>query len=122
MSRWFRVYDDLVDDPKVQRLSAELFRARFLAAAKGEQNEFADFVRRPKTFRLPANEWAEIRSRIFERDDYTCRYCGERGGKLECDHVIPHSRGGPDTDDNLVTACFKCNRSKKDKTPEEWVQ
>ncbi|MFZ4539843.1 HNH endonuclease, partial [Propionivibrio sp.] len=64
--------------------------------------------------------WKEIRSRIFNRDDYTCRYCGERGKKLECDHVIPVSRGGVHTDDNLVTACFACNRSKRDKLVEEW--
>lgn len=64
--------------------------------------------------------WAEIRERIFARDDYTCGYCSTRGGRLECDHIIPHSRGGSDDDDNLVTACLPCNRSKRDRTPEEW--
>ena len=73
------------------------------------------FSSRPK-----ANIWRVIRSRIFERDDYTCKYCGERGKKLECDHVVPVSRGGSHTDDNLVTACFKCNRSKRDKLIHEW--
>lgn len=64
--------------------------------------------------------WSVIRSRIFKRDDYTCQYCGERGKKLECDHVVPVSRGGAHSDDNLVTACFSCNRSKRDKLVSEW--
>ena len=66
------------------------------------------------------HEWRVIRERIFARDDYTCRYCGARGGRLECDHVHPVSRGGSHEDDNLVTACFSCNRSKRDKLVSEW--
>jgi len=64
--------------------------------------------------------WREIRERIFARDDYTCQYCGERGKKLECDHIHPVSKGGSNQDDNLATACFACNRSKRDKTLNEW--
>lgn len=64
--------------------------------------------------------WKAIRGRIFKRDDYTCQYCGERGKKLECDHVIPVARGGLHDDGNLVTACFACNRSKRDKLISEW--
>lgn len=64
--------------------------------------------------------WAAIRDRIFQRDSYTCRYCGARGGRLECDHVVPVSRGGSHDDSNLVTACESCNRSKRDRLPSEW--
>lgn len=71
--------------------------------------------------RPPAAEWAEIRLSIFERDDYTCTYCGERGGKLECDHIVPVAKGGSHRSDNLTTACFACNRSKRDKPAEEWM-
>lgn len=53
-------------------------------------------------------------------DGYTCQYCGERGKRLECDHVVPVSRGGSNEHENLVTACFACNRSKRAKTVEEW--
>lgn len=73
-----------------------------------------------KIDRPPAHLWSAIRAKIFERDDYTCQYCGNRGGKLECDHVYPVAKGGSHDENNLVTACFKCNRSKKDKTLEEW--
>jgi hypothetical protein len=69
----------------------------------------------------PSSElWRVIRSRIFERDNYTCAYCGDRGVKLECDHVVPVSRGGDHTDENLVCSCFSCNRSKRDKLVNEW--
>ena len=64
--------------------------------------------------------WKAIRNRIFQRDDYTCQYCGERGKKLECDHVVPVASGGHHGDSNLVTACFACNRSKRDKLVSEW--
>lgn len=121
MTLWFRCYSELVDDPKAQRLPAAVFRKRFLAAVKGEKNEFSAFVR-PCSGRPSAWEWDALRRTVYARDDYTCAYCGERGRKLECDHVIPVSRGGSNDLDNLVTACRPCNRSKRDKTPAEWRQ
>lgn len=77
-------------------------------------------VRRPRRLRLGQSDWSILRAEIFARDDYTCRYCGEHGGKLECDHVIPVSRGGSNDPGNLVTSCFACNRSKRNKTVDEW--
>ena len=72
--------------------------------------------------RPPAAEWKEIRERIFARDDYTCQYCDERGGKLQCDHIVPVARGGIHEDDNLITSCEACNMSKHAKvvSVEEW--
>lgn len=67
------------------------------------------------------DEWSRLRVEVFERDNYTCRYCGQRGGTLECDHVVPASRGGVATLENLVTACRPCNREKRNRTPEEWA-
>lgn len=66
--------------------------------------------------------WAEIRTKVFERDDYTCAYCGTRGGNLECDHIVPAKEGGAATLENLATACRQCNRSKGAKPLGEWVQ
>lgn len=70
--------------------------------------------------RPPIDKWKETRLRIFERDRFTCAYCGQRGGALECDHIHPVSRGGSHADDNLVTSCKKCNRSKGCRTVTEW--
>lgn len=55
-----------------------------------------------------------IRFEVFKRDRFTCVYCGKTPPSviLECDHVIPSSKGGEDIMDNLVTACFECNRGK----------
>lgn len=48
-----------------------------------------------------------------------CVYCGKKGRKLTQDHVIPLSRGGNHTMDNIVPACQSCNASKHARTPEE---
>lgn len=58
------------------------------------------------------------RNAIFRRDRYTCQYCGDRN-KISLDHVLPLSRGGKDTWENLVTACFPCNNKKGNRTPDE---
>ena len=58
------------------------------------------------------------RFQLFKRDKFRCYYCGSTPAadevKLHADHVIPRSKGGEDTFDNLVTACSKCNISKSD--------
>lgn len=59
-----------------------------------------------------------LRFDVFKRDGFRCRYCGaaaEDGAVLHADHVIPQSKGGPTTLENLVTACFACNIGKSDK-------
>lgn len=61
---------------------------------------------------------SKIRKKIFERDAYRCRYCGSYLN-LVIDHVIPHIRTQDDSEENLATACRKCNGKKKDRTPEE---
>ena len=61
------------------------------------------------------------RKNIFTRDGYRCMYCGLRkhAGELELEHIIPKSRGGLKTWENIVAACRKCNSRKNDRTPEE---
>lgn len=58
------------------------------------------------------------RNLIYKRDGYTCAYCGAKEN-LTIDHILPSSRGGQDTWENLVTACGKCNTLKGNKTPQE---
>lgn len=71
------------------------------------------YVRRPKL------ELKLSRKGIFLRDNYTCQYCGKKGGELTIDHVIPKRLGGKSVWENLVTACKDCNHKKGDKTLEE---
>lgn len=87
----------------------------------GIEREIADFRFRTENPIRPSPEvWKKLKRRVFERDDFTCVYCGVRGARLECDHIIPVSRGGDHELSNLATSCFKCNRSKAAKTVDEW--
>jgi len=62
---------------------------------------------------------------LFVRDDYTCQYCTRHKSEfrhfefLTRDHVLPKSKGGPNTWENLVTTCSTCNNKKGDRTPPE---
>ena len=58
------------------------------------------------------------RNLIYKRDQYSCGYCGSKQS-LTIDHIIPRSRGGGDTWENLVTSCSRCNTKKGNKTPKE---
>jgi len=53
---------------------------------------------------------------VFNRDHYSCQYCGKETRQLTLDHMIPRCRGGPHTWENLVSACVSCNRRKAGKT------
>lgn len=56
----------------------------------------------------------QLRSRVFQRDNYTCQMCGQTprddGAKLEIGHLTAKCHGGPDREENLITLCRTCNR------------
>jgi 5-methylcytosine-specific restriction endonuclease McrA len=54
---------------------------------------------------------------VLSRDHHRCQYCDKRADTI--DHVLPRSRGGGHTWENLVAACRRCNHRKDDRTPEE---
>jgi len=56
----------------------------------------------------------KIRFEVFKRDGFTCQYCGKHPPEvtLEVDHIHPKSKKGTDDINNLITACFDCNRGK----------
>lgn len=58
------------------------------------------------------------RREVLRRDHHTCQYCGSTK-RLTLDHVIPRSKGGKHSWDNVVTACERCNSKKGDRTPQE---
>ncbi len=64
--------------------------------------------------------WAMLRKAVFERDAFTCSYCGAQDQPLDCDHVLPVSLGGLATMENLTTACASCNRSKGGRLLSDW--
>ncbi len=59
--------------------------------------------------------WSSKRLRILERDSYRCQYCGASADTV--DHLIPRSKGGDESDTNLVACCGMCNSRKGSQTP-----
>lgn len=60
-----------------------------------------------------------LRFQVLQRDAFRCQYCGRStrdGATLHLDHVVPFSKGGPTSEDNLITACERCNLGKSDST------
>ena len=70
------------------------------------------YVRIPHARRVPVS-----RRGVLRRDGGRCAYCARNATTI--DHVLPRSRGGKDTWENLVACCLKCNNSKGDRTPAE---
>jgi 5-methylcytosine-specific restriction endonuclease McrA len=54
---------------------------------------------------------------VLRRDNHRCGYCGKSASTI--DHVLPRSRGGADSWENLVACCLRCNNVKSDRTPQE---
>ncbi len=71
--------------------------------------------------RIPHQTRALSRKNIMMRDRYTCQYCSRvfNAADLTLDHVIPRSRSGETSWDNLVACCHACNNRKGNRTPEE---
>lgn len=67
---------------------------------------------------IPFKRITLTRKNVMRRDRNRCQYCGNRD-KLTIDHVMPRSRGGRDSWENLVTACVPCNNRKGSRTPDE---
>ena len=67
------------------------------------------YVRVPYPVQVPLSRRA-----VFTRDGQTCVYCG--GSATSIDHVVPRSRGGTHTWDNVVAACRRCNHVKADRS------
>ncbi|HYB55822.1 MAG TPA: HNH endonuclease [Alphaproteobacteria bacterium] len=96
-------------------------------------SEYEDFVHSPTmAMRLPsvialkeyiraARRPAFTRFNVFLRDHFTCQYCGTRKPtqELTFDHLVPRSRGGRTTWENVVTACGQCNLLKGNRVPRE---
>lgn len=59
--------------------------------------------------------------RVFKRDGYACRYCGNDDTPLTVDHLVLWEAGGPSTVENLVSACRPCNKARGNTPYEEWL-
>jgi 5-methylcytosine-specific restriction endonuclease McrA len=70
---------------------------------------------------LPRQRVRFSRLNVYARDESTCQYCGKRFARsdLNLDHVVPRSRGGSTSWENVVCSCVACNLRKGGRTPEE---
>ena len=82
-------------------------------------------IRLRQFVRVPFRPLPLTRRNLFQRDGHQCLYCGgggnstTGGSSLSIDHVIPRSRGGPHSWENVTTACLRCNVHKGNRTPRE---
>jgi len=126
---WMIVEDENIVLPNFDRHNGESAKKRSDAARrKSKSRALATSVTKKcdkkKTISRP------LRKYIFERDEEKCVYCGFEknnkqafgeyvGATLSLDHVIPESKGGEASKENLVTSCTVCNQSKSNRTPDE---
>ena len=99
-------------------------KAEILERGQGDLHAETTAITRPLVIRLlayvriprQAHRRKITRRAVFARDDWTCQYCGARTN-LTVDHVIPRSKGGPSSWENIVASCAPCNRRKGDLMP-----
>lgn len=83
------------------------------------QLPFPSIIRLAHYIRVPFKKVILSRKNILRRDGHKCMYCGSTSYSLTVDHIMPKSRGGEDSWENLVSACLKCNNKKGSNTPDE---
>ncbi|MEP0548120.1 MAG: HNH endonuclease [Rhodothermales bacterium] len=82
------------------------------------QHPWPSIVRLKVYVHVPYKRIMLSRKNVLRRDRHRCQYC-RSNDRLTIDHVLPKSRGGKDTWENLVAACVPCNNRKGNRTPEE---
>ena len=112
---------------RTRRAVVLIFRgkAEVLENSRGEIHSAHRAFQIPSVIRLvymvrrPRHQKKLSRLEVFNRDQYTCQYCGRQTKELTLDHVIPRRWGGQHVWDNVVSACNPCNRRKGGRTPGE---
>lgn len=97
----------------------------FITGTRWEVRSPSIVLQVPAHIRLTVNSAERVwktppvnRREVLRRDKYFCQYCGSKK-QLTLDHVIPRSKGGKHTWDNVVIACKRCNSYKSDRTPSQ---
>ncbi len=101
---------NLILQTKAEMVSSsdQLFRSANASFPSPSVVRLINFVKVPYTTRVALNRRA-----VFARDNYRCQYCHATAENI--DHVVPRSRGGTHTWDNVVAACKPCNARKEDR-------
>jgi 5-methylcytosine-specific restriction endonuclease McrA len=102
----------LKDKAEVVVSNGQVFRSEHLHIDAPSVLRLRTFVKIPYRSHAPLTRRA-----VFARDDWRCQYCGAVAENL--DHVVPRSRGGSHTWDNVVAACRRCNSRKENRLIDE---
>jgi 5-methylcytosine-specific restriction endonuclease McrA len=92
--------------------NGQVFRSEHLHVDAPSVLRLRAFVKIPHRSHAPLTRRA-----VFARDEWTCQYCGATAENL--DHVVPRSRGGAHSWDNVVAACRRCNSRKENRLIED---
>jgi 5-methylcytosine-specific restriction endonuclease McrA len=114
-------------DEEFQLFDFESWSALAVAVHQEAVGTVARRIRVPRVIvlmvyeRMPKTRIRFSRFNIYARDENTCQYCGVRlpRAELNLDHVVPRSRGGATTWENVVCSCVPCNLRKGGRTPAE---
>ncbi len=111
----------------VRRATVLLLKQRAELVERSEWSLHAENLTLPRPVVIRLSTYVRIprdahrrkitRRAVFARDRWTCQYCGIEKGTLTVDHVIPRSKGGGSSWDNIVACCAPCNRRKGDRLP-----
>jgi 5-methylcytosine-specific restriction endonuclease McrA len=102
----------LKDKAEVLASDGQVFRSEHVSMDAPSVLRLRHFVRVPYRATAPLTRRA-----VFARDNWSCQYCGAPAENL--DHVVPKSRGGTHTWDNVVSACRRCNSKKENRLFQE---
>jgi len=104
----------------------EIYKDDYVIGAQQQKIKIPAVVKTTKYFKVNSQLVNFSRKNLFIRDNYTCQYCGAKPAinQLTYDHVIPkskwpHIQQSPTSWTNIVTACFRCNCKKGNKTPQQ---
>lgn len=102
----------------VYKGKAEVIESDGVVVTSTKKYSKPSVIRLTKYVNIPYRKVILSRDNIFKRDNYTCTYCGSHKN-LTVDHILPKSKGGLNSWENLITSCFSCNSRKGDRTPEQ---
>jgi 5-methylcytosine-specific restriction endonuclease McrA len=113
----------------VRRAAVLLLKKRAEIVEQGQRRLHAESLTIPRPVVIRLTTYVKIprdahrrkitRRAVFARDRWTCQYCGTERRSLTVDHVVPRSKGGVSSWDNIVTCCAPCNRRKGDRLPRQ---
>lgn len=109
------VLDMPLDDWKTFLRQTDLVEVEVLT--KTEDGKLAKAIMR-KTQRLIEQR---VSWKVYKRDNYTCRYCGQDAIPLTVDHLVLWEVGGPSIEENLVASCRKCNKTRGNLKYSDWL-